>query len=189
MHFLQNHHCMDELRYTRYCQFLFYPMFMVLMDGMSELIFVKKINTQINHSNSSKKKSIMKKIQTILAIGTFFLFAIISCSSAQEFMKTDAKIVKVLADTTYMTAMEVTFPAGYKTNTHSHPAHFVYALTDGTLNIAYSDGKKEEFSMKAGDSFSAAPERPHMTTNAGNKPLTFILVELKDHPYKASMKK
>ncbi len=131
----------------------------------------------------------MKKMQTILAIGIFSLFAIISCSSAQEFMKTDAKIIKILADTTYMTAMEVTFPPGYTSSVHSHPAHFVYALTDGTLSVAHTDGKTDELSMKAGDNFSGAPERPHKTTNTGTKPVTFLLFEMKEHPYKASMKK
>lgn len=130
----------------------------------------------------------MKKFQINLVAAVLFFFVAISGISAQEFMKTDAKIIKVLSDTTYMTAMEVTFPAGYKTNVHTHPAHFVYALTDGTLSIAYSDGKKEEFSMKAGESFSGAPERPHMTMNAGKTPVKFILIEFKDHPYKAAMK-
>jgi quercetin dioxygenase-like cupin family protein len=130
----------------------------------------------------------MKKFQIYLATMALFLFITITGVSAQEFMKTDAKIIKVLSDTTYMTAMEVTFPAGYKTNVHSHPAHFVYALTDGTLSVAYTDGKKEEFSFKAGESFSSVPERPHMTTNAGKTPIKFILVEFKDQPYKTAMK-
>ena len=131
----------------------------------------------------------MKKIQFLMLTGIFIMFAGVSSMSAQEFMKTDAKIVKVLADTTYMTAMEVTFPPGYTSNTHTHPAHFVYALTDGTLSVSYTDGTKEEFSMKAGDNFSGAPERPHTTMNTTKMPVKFILVEFKDHPYKLSMKK
>ena len=131
----------------------------------------------------------MKKIQLILATGIFFLMVSISGMNAQDMMKTDAKIIKVLGDTTYMTAMEVTFPAGYTTALHTHPAQFVYALTDGTLSVAYANGKKEEITMKAGDNFSAPPDGPHMTTNSGSKPVTFLLVEFKEHPYKATMKK
>jgi quercetin dioxygenase-like cupin family protein len=103
---------------------------------------------------------------------------------AQAFMKTDASIVKVLSDSTYLTAMEVTFPPGYKTNTHTHAAQWVYALTDGTLKVMYTDGQTQEFSMKAGDNFYAGPERPHMTQNITDKPVRFLLIELKEHPYK-----
>ena len=130
----------------------------------------------------------MKKFQFVLTATVFFFFIGISSTSAQEFMKTDPKIIKVLADTTYMTAMEVTFPPGYTTSMHTHAAQFIYALTDGTLSVTHADGKKEEFALKAGDSMGAPPEGPHMTTNPGKKPVKFILVELKEHPYKSMMK-
>jgi mannose-6-phosphate isomerase-like protein (cupin superfamily) len=130
----------------------------------------------------------MKKFQFVLATAVFFFFFCVTSSSAQEFMKTDAKIIKVLADTTYMTAMEVTFPPGYKTALHTHAAQFIYALTDGTLSVTHADGKTEEFSLKVGDSMGAPPEGPHMTTNPGKKPVKFILVEMKEHPYKPMMK-
>ena len=130
----------------------------------------------------------MKKFQFALATAVFFFFICVTSSSAQEFMKTDAKIIKVLADTTYMTAMEVTFPPGYKTSMHTHAAQFIYALTDGTLSVAYADGSKQEFTLKAGDAMGAPPDGPHMTTNNGKKPIKFILVEMKEHPYKSMMK-
>ena len=129
----------------------------------------------------------MKKIQFILATAVFFFFINISGMSAQEFMKTDAKIIKVLADTTYMTAMEVTFPPGYTTSLHTHAAQFIYALTDGTLSVAYADGPTVEFKLKAGDAMGTPPDGPHMTTNVGKKTVKFILVEMKEHPYKAMM--
>ena len=120
---------------------------------------------------------------------SFFLFANLPGIKAQEYMKTDPTTVKVLGDTTYMTAMMVTFPPGYTTKFHTHPAHFVYAMNDGTLSIEYADGKKMDFSLKAGESFSAPPEGPHRTTNSGSKPLSYILVEFKEHPYKSSTTK
>jgi len=33
------------------------------------------------------------------------------------------------------------------------------------------------------------PERPHVTENVGGKQVKFLLVELKEHPYMAPMKK
>ena len=130
----------------------------------------------------------MKKFQFVLATAVFFLFMSVPGVSAQEFMKTDAKIVKVLADTTYMTAMEVTFPPGYTTSMHTHAAQFIYALTEGTLSVAYANGTTAEFKLKAGDSMGTPPDGPHMTTNVGKKPVKFILVEMKEHPYTAMVK-
>lgn len=109
---------------------------------------------------------------------------------AQSYARTDASTVEILSDTTYMTAMRVTMPPGYKTTLHTHPAHFVFALTDGTLSVAYKDGQKIDVSLKAGDHFSAPPDAPHQTTNLGTKPVTYLLIEFKDHPYVAeNMKK
>ena len=129
-----------------------------------------------------------KKIVMLISIGCL-LFAGITEITAQEYMKTDPSTVKVLSDTTYMTAMMVTFPPGYTTKFHTHPAHFVYAMNDGTLSIEYADGKKMDFALKAGESFSAPPEGPHRTTNSGQMPLSYILVEFKEHPYKTTSSK
>jgi len=101
---------------------------------------------------------------------------------------TGAKTNKMLVDTTYVRAIEVMLMPGQKTDTHTHPAHFYYALTDGKLKVHYTDGKSEEFMLKAGDCGYSEPERPHMTENTGDKPIRFMYVELKEHPYKATAK-
>ena len=92
---------------------------------------------------------------------------------------------KVLTDTTLVRAMVVTLGPGKKSDVHTHPAHFYYALTDGKLAVHYTDGKNEKFDLKAGDGGFSGPERPHIVDNAGTKPLKFLLVELKEHPFKA----
>ena len=126
----------------------------------------------------------MKKFKALLIATLFVSLWSHQNVMAQSYMKTDPSTVKVLADTTYMTAMLVTFPPGYKTAMHTHPAHFVYALTDGTLHVEYKDGNKGDYPLKAGDNFSAPPDSPHMTTNTGTKALSYILIEFKEHPYK-----
>ena len=107
-------------------------------------------------------------------------------SKAQNFCKTDPSFTKVLNDTTYATAIEVTYMPGKATNVHTHPAFFVYVLEGGTLKITMGDGKVETLELKAGDSMFGMPEGPHSTVNPGNKPVKLLLIEMKDRPYMAS---
>ncbi len=96
----------------------------------------------------------------------------------------DVGMKNVLVDTTLLRAMIVTLEPGQKTDVHSHPANFLYALTDGKLIVHYTDSKDETYDLKAGDSGYGDPERPHQTENTGKKTVKFLLVELKEHPYK-----
>ncbi len=38
--------------------------------------------------------------------------------------------------------------------------------------------------LKTGDYMYADPEKPHETENIGDKTVKFLIVELKEHPYK-----
>ena len=99
-------------------------------------------------------------------------------------MKSKPKGNKILVDTTLVRATEVNIMPGEKSGQHTHPAHFFYTLVDCKLKIWYSDGKSETLDLKAGQSAFSGPERPHMTENIGTLPAKFLLVELKEHPYK-----
>jgi quercetin dioxygenase-like cupin family protein len=125
------------------------------------------------------------KIFNLIVI-TLALSCLSCCVFAQDWMKEDAKSIKLLTDTSYVRAMVVTVMPGEKGTVHSHPAHFFYALTDGKLIVHYTDGKNEIYDLKEGDSGFSNPERPHWTENGGSKPFKFLLVELKEHPYKES---
>lgn len=96
---------------------------------------------------------------------------------------------RILVDTSLVRAMVVTIEPGQKSKSHTHPANFFYALTDGKVVVHYSDGKDETYDLKAGDSGFSVPEGPHVTENAGNKAVRYLLVEMKEHPYKAPKKK
>ena len=128
----------------------------------------------------------MKTIMIFIIGGVFILITSMNKLVAQDFDKVNPKMNKVLVDTALVHALEVTMQPGEKSDIHSHPAHFFYALTDGKLIVHYVDGKTEEFGMKAGDSGYSGPERPHMAENGGDKVLKFLIVELKEHPYKAA---
>lgn len=125
----------------------------------------------------------MKAIFNIMVVGVFPLFTSISNVSAQNMNDINSNMKKVLVDTTLVNAYEFTILPGQKTVLHSHPAHFFYAQSDGKLIIHYADGTDAPFEFKAGDSGFSSPERPHITENVGDKPVKFILVELKEHPY------
>ena len=112
-----------------------------------------------------------------------FLFA--SNCFAQDWAKRDAKTVKSLVDTTLLRASEVTIMEGEKSQVHTHPAHFFYALTECKLLVHYTDGKEEKYDMKTGECGFSNAERPHWVENTGDKPAIFLLIELKEHPYMA----
>jgi quercetin dioxygenase-like cupin family protein len=129
-------------------------------------------------------KSILKASALFIAM----YFFCIGCAWAQNWKDLDAKSVKTLADTNLVRASEVTIMPGEKGSIHSHPAHFFYALTESHLVIHYTDGKEEKYYLVPGDCGYSAPERPHWTENVGSKAAKFLIVELKEHPYKAMKK-
>lgn len=119
---------------------------------------------------------------TIAGIIGFLLFSTVL--SAQEFSRSNPKINKILADTTFLIATEVTLQPGEKTDMHTHPAYFVYALSEGKMVVHYKDGRNETMELKPGMAMVSPPEPPHITENTGKTPVKFLIVELKDYPYK-----
>ncbi|RVT77720.1 hypothetical protein EOD40_07945 [Flavobacterium sufflavum] len=100
-------------------------------------------------------------------------------------MNNEGQVARDLANSKLIHASEVTLKSGKKTNMHTYPAHFYYALTDVNIKVHYQDGKEEVYKMKAAESGVSEPERPHTNQNIGNKTAEFLIVELKEHPYKA----
>lgn len=138
--------------------------------------------------NSQNKGVVMKTALSYLAGGILICFLLSTNLNAQDWKNINPNMNNILIDTTLVRATVVTIEPGKKSDVHSHPAHFFYALSNGKLRVHYSDGKNETFDLKAGDSGFSLPERPHVTENVGSKTLKFLLVELKEHPYKDSKK-
>lgn len=124
-------------------------------------------------------KTILKNAATLVAL--FFYLS----GAAQNWKDLDAKAVKTLAESSLVRASEVTIMPGEKGNVHTHPAHFFYALTECHLIVYYTDGKQARYDLLPGECGAEGPERPHQTENAWDKPAKFLIVELKEHPYKA----
>ena len=127
----------------------------------------------------------MKKNIIITALLICLTYGI---SHAQDFMANTTTSNKILVDNEKITATEVTFLPGKKTDTHTHPAHFIYALTDGSLTVYHENGKTDQYDLKMGDSAYIGPEGPHATVNTGKMPVKLLLVEFKDEPYVPSVK-
>jgi quercetin dioxygenase-like cupin family protein len=130
----------------------------------------------------------MKKLSIVL-LGIFILILSSFNATAQDWEKVNPKMNQVLADTTFFRVTEVTLEPGQKSAMHSHPVHFYYAITDAKLMVHFEDGENELYDLKSGDSGMSKAERPHITENAGKSTAKFLIVDLKEHPYKAPMKK
>jgi quercetin dioxygenase-like cupin family protein len=141
-------------------------------------------------SNKNSKIPTMKKTIFINVAWIAAFMFVIPAVKAQDMKKAESKIINVLIDTTLIRTAEITLAPGQKTDAHTHPAHFLYALTECKLKVFFTDGQIVDYDLKPGDSGYGDPERPHQTQNMGNKPAKFLLVELKEHPYKpANMSK
>ncbi|MBI3550559.1 MAG: cupin domain-containing protein [Elusimicrobia bacterium] len=79
---------------------------------------------------------------------------------------------------------EVTFKPGGKIGMHSHPDHFAYAITDGSLKITNESGKTMDANVKAGDVMWINAES-HKAENAGAGEVKLLVTELKGSKTKA----
>lgn len=136
----------------------------------------------------------MKNFKKTLVRGIFVLLLFTLGAMAQDKkMETNSmgsgKMVNNLVDNKMVHAAEVTLEPGQKTDMHTHPAHFYYALSEGKMMVHYKDGKEETIELKPGESGFSDPERPHIAENVGTTTIKFLIVELKEHPYKEAKPK
>jgi quercetin dioxygenase-like cupin family protein len=122
-------------------------------------------------------------MKTIISLAVFTILLSSVSIFSQDWAKVNPEMNIILADTTLLRATIAVIEPGKKSALHTHPASFIYALTDGKLKVYYADGQSETFDLKAGDNFYGDPEKPHQTENVGDKTVKFLLIELKEHPY------
>ena len=68
---------------------------------------------------------------------------------------------------------------------HSHPATVAVFLTDAKGVFTFPDGKKQEFTVKAGEAMYSAAAT-HLPENTGDAAMDLIVVELKGHAPKSA---
>ena len=88
-------------------------------------------------------------------------------------------IYKILLENDRVRVMEIDFKPGAKIAMHSHPAHLVYILNGGALQITTADGTVKNLEGKAGDVMWSEPET-HKAENTGTTEVKGLVIELKD---------
>jgi beta-alanine degradation protein BauB len=117
-----------------------------------------------------------------MIFGSVFFLLLLALSSgvyAQDIMKVGQNLNnKVLLENDQIRVIQVESLPGVATPWHSHPNHFIYALTDGKLEITDQGKKPVVYEMKAGQVLYF-PAVTHMAKNIGTTTLKMILTELK----------
>src|SRR6201993_1260374 len=113
----------------------------------------------------------------IVAIITVALVAVTS-TYAQDPAVVNSKTIKVRFENDRVRVLEANLPPGVKEQVHSHPAYVIYVVEGGRYRNYAADGKITEGEFKTGDVIYRDP-LTHAAENIGDKPMHFILVELK----------
>lgn len=117
----------------------------------------------------------MKKLLVLLA-----LVAAPRMAHAQDVMKVAPNHYKVLAENQYVRVVQNTLQPGEKDDWHSHPAGWTYVTQGGTMKVTWKkDGKVEMWTPKTGDQGWGEAEQAHTSENVGDKPMSYVLVEIK----------
>jgi quercetin dioxygenase-like cupin family protein len=119
----------------------------------------------------------------------FYVAVMCVCSAtillAQDAVKVDPKHYSVVTDNNQVRILKVHYGPHEKSVMHSHPDTVAVFLTDAQGQFTFPDGKKQEFTVKAGDAqYSAATT--HLPENMGDKDMELIVTELKGKTAKAA---
>lgn len=106
-----------------------------------------------------------------------FLFSGQNCH-AQDPMSIGKMYKKVLLENEKVRVMSVVFAPGDVMPWHNHPAHTVYAVTGGKIEITAKDQKPAVMDVKAGDVMYLEPVT-HMAKNIGTTTINLVVTELK----------
>jgi quercetin dioxygenase-like cupin family protein len=119
--------------------------------------------------------------------GVLLCVCLVPVLSAQDAVKVDPKHYTVVTDNAQVRIMKVHYGPHEKSVMHSHPTPVAAFLTDATGTFTYADGKKENFSVKAGTA-TYASATTHLPENTGDSGMDLILVELKGKAAKGEAK-
>ena len=116
---------------------------------------------------------------SIFAITVALLVAVsVTLADAQDPAVVNSKTIRVRFENNRVRVLEAILPPGTKEQVHSHPAYVSYVLEGGRYRNYAADGKITEGTFQTGDVVYRDP-LTHAAENIGDKPMHFILVELK----------
>ena len=108
----------------------------------------------------------------------FFSFAIYG-KSQQDIRVSDT--IKVILENDKLKVTEYSSTPGKDIcgkGKHTHAPHLSILLTDAIVRLTTSDGKIQDFDLKAGATFWSDAET-HIAINNGNKPVKAYIIEVK----------
>ena len=103
---------------------------------------------------------------------------LVTPAHAQDPAVVNSKTIRVRFENDHVRVLEAILPPGAREQVHSHPAYVIYVLAGGRYRNYAADGKITEGTFQTGDVIYRDP-LTHAAENTGDKPLHFILVELK----------
>lgn len=128
-------------------------------------------------------KQFSKKLVNLVVPAVLLGFA--SPVFAQDPIKANPDMYKVLVDNEEVRIYEGRFMPGTKSAMHSHAGkHYVYAITEATMTVNPQQGEPRTVKVKAGEMIESQPET-HSSTNSGSTEVRLLIIE----PKGMSMKK
>src|SRR5256886_11016474 len=142
------------------------------------------LDPSLQHANELK---LTQQEAIVVPIRSLIIFAItvalpvglwVTPAYAQDPAIVNSKTIRVRFENDRVRVLEAILPPGTKEQVHSHPAYVIYVLAGGRYRNYAADGKITEGAFQTGDVIYRDP-LTHAAENIGDKPLHFILVELK----------
>jgi len=99
-------------------------------------------------------------------------------AAAQDPIKTNPEVYKVVIDNAAVRVLKIDVAAGAKTKMHSHPDAMLIPLSSGKVRFSTPDGKSEDGEMVK-ETAAYTPAMTHSGANVGTTPVDAILVEFK----------
>ena len=117
-------------------------------------------------------------IAKLLLPAFFIVAAIAGPAMAQEKAKPDATkaIVKVLLENDKVQVYEAHIPVGAEAANIARPYRIGRALTNGTIQRIFADGKKETVQWKAGEVKELGPDTQYIPRNIGKTDFRIYVV-------------
>ena len=113
---------------------------------------------------------------------TVFCLAGATVALAQDPLVVGPNIYKKVFENDRVRVSEITFKPGDSMPMHSHPDHFVYVMTAGTIKLSYPDGTSKDFVGVPGQ-VVWIPAETHSGENTGGTEFRALVVEFKPLPY------
>lgn len=101
-------------------------------------------------------------------------FMLAGAAKAQENVE-----VKVLLENAKVRVYETRLKPGAESPSVERPFRVIRALTDGTVQRIYSDGKKETVKWKTGEVSARGPDKAYAVKNIGKSELVLYVVQPK----------